>query len=224
MCGIAGFWDRGSPGDEAALLALSERMIAPIDHRGPDSSGVWADPAAGVGFGHRRLAIVDLTAAGHQPMLSASRRTAITYNGEIYNAAEIRPELEARGIRFRGHSDTEVILEACEAFGVEAAVKRFIGMFVFALWDLQGRRLTLVRDRLGIKPLYWGVAGEVVLFGSQPKAILAHPAWRPELDRAALDGLGDSQAASGLRDGVRARAHGDPAVLDAHAPPGRRPR
>ena len=187
MCGIAGFWDRGRPGDEAALLALSERMIAPIDHRGPDSSGVWADPAAGVGFGHRRLAIVDLTAAGHQPMLSASRRTAITYNGEIYNAAEIRPELEARGIRFRGHSDTEVILEACEAFGVEAAVKRFIGMFVFALWDLQGRRLTLVRDRLGIKPLYWGVAGEVVLFGSQPKAILAHPAWRPELDRAALD-------------------------------------
>ncbi len=187
MCGIAGFWDRGRPGDEAALLELAGRMIAPIDHRGPDSSGVWADPAAGVGFGHRRLAIVDLTEAGHQPMVSASGRASITYNGEIYNAAEIRPELEARGIRFRGHSDTEVILEACEAWGVEAAIKRFMGMFALALWDRKERRLTLVRDRLGIKPLYWGMAGEVVLFGSQPKAILAHPAWRPELDRAALD-------------------------------------
>src|SRR3546814_13043936 len=104
-------------------------------------------------------------------MLSASGRSAITYNGEIYNAAEIRPELEARGIRFRGHSDTEVILEACEAWGVEAAVKRFIGMFVLALWDMTARRLTLVRDRLGIKPLYWGQVGDLVLFGSQPKAI-----------------------------------------------------
>ncbi len=187
MCGIAGFWDRGRPADEACLRALAERMIAPIDHRGPDSAGVWADAAAGVGFGHRRLAIVDLTAAGHQPMVSASGRSAITYNGEIYTAAEIRPELEARGIRFRGHSDTEVILEACEAWGVEAAVRRFIGMFVLALWDMTARRLTLVRDRLGIKPLYWGRRGDLVLFGSQPKAILAHPAWDRELDRSALD-------------------------------------
>src|SRR3546814_5116311 len=106
---MAGFGDRGRPADAAGLRALAERMIAPIGHRGPDSSGVWADAAAGLGFGHRRLAIVDLTAAGHQPMISASGNCAITYNGEIYNAAEIRPELEARGIRFRGHSATAEI-------------------------------------------------------------------------------------------------------------------
>ncbi len=186
MCGIAGFWDRRAALGEDALRTLAERMITPIAHRGPDSSGVWVDAATGIALGQRRLAIIDLSPAGYQPMISASGRTAITYNGEVYNAAELRPELEARGIRFRGHSDTEVMVEACEAWGVDTAVKRFIGMFAFALWDLPGRRLTLVRDRLGIKPLYWGETGGTVLFGSQPKAILAHPDWRPALDPAAL--------------------------------------
>lgn len=186
MCGIAGLWDRRAGSDEATLHDLARRMIAPIAHRGPDSSGVWTDPAAGLGFGHLRLAIVDLTPAGAQPMVSASGRTVITYNGEVYNTAELRPELEARGIRFRGHSDTEVIVEACEAWGVEAAVKRFIGMFAFALWDRADRRLTLVRDRLGIKPLYWSANGNLVLFGSQPKALVAHPAWETRLDQVAL--------------------------------------
>ena len=206
MCGIAGLWDRRASADEASLRNLAGLMIDPIAHRGPDSAGVWADAASGIGFGHRRLAIVDLTPAGHQPMISASGRTAITYNGEVYNAAELRPELEARGIRFRGHSDTEVMLEACEAWGVEAAVKRFIGMFAFALWDNAGRRLTLVRDRLGIKPLYWGSVGDVVLFGSQPKALTAHPAWEKRLDQAALRDylrFGYVPAPQAIYDGMR---------------------
>jgi asparagine synthase (glutamine-hydrolysing) len=186
MCGIAGLWDRRASSDEATLRNLAGLMIDPIAHRGPDSSGVWVDPEAGIGFGHLRLAIVDLSPAGYQPMISASGRTVITYNGEVYNAAELRPELEARGIRFRGHSDTEVMIEACEAWGVDVAVKRFIGMFAFALWDRKERRLTMVRDRLGIKPLYWGTAGDVTLFGSQPKAIAAHPAWEKRLDQVAL--------------------------------------
>lgn len=186
MCGIAGLWDRRAATAEADLNDLARRMIAPIAHRGPDSSGIWVDVSSGIGFGHLRLAIVDLTPAGHQPMVSASGRTVITYNGEVYNAAAIRPELEARGIRFRGHSDTEVIVEACEAWGVESAVRRFIGMFAFALWDREERRLTLARDRLGIKPLYWGTVGDVTLFGSQPKAVTAHPVWRKQLDQESL--------------------------------------
>jgi asparagine synthase (glutamine-hydrolysing) len=119
-------------------------------------------------------------------MVSASGRHVIVYNGEVYNAAELRPELEARGIAFRGHSDSEVILEACEAWGVEATARRLIGMFAFALWDRDARKLRLVRDRLGIKPLYWGRSGNTIFFGSQPKSFAAHPEWRPTVDRDAL--------------------------------------
>ncbi len=144
MCGIAGVVERGVR--SAALLEETARkMAAPLVHRGPDADGVWTDADAGVGIGHRRLSIIDLSPAGAQPMGSASGRLAISYNGEIYNAAELRAELDARGVRFRGHSDTEVLLEACAAWGVERAAKRLIGMFAFALWDPPTRTLRHAR-------------------------------------------------------------------------------
>ena len=186
MCGFAGFV--GAPGalGAEAMEQLAARMAARLESRGPDDSGTWVSSAAGIAIGHRRLAVIDLTAAGRQPMVSASGRSVLAYNGEVYNFAEIRRALEAEGRRFRGGSDTEVVLEACEAWGVERAVSRFIGMFAFAFWDIRARRLTLVRDRLGIKPLYWGRSGGVLFFGSQPKGFFDHPAWRPEVDRDAL--------------------------------------
>ncbi len=186
MCGFVGFI-----GEPAALRAeemerLAARMADRLESRGPDDAGTWVSPAAGIAIGHRRLAVIDLTAAGRQPMVSTSGRSVLAYNGEVYNFAEIRRDLEAEGRRFRGGSDTEVVLEACEAWGAERAVSRFIGMFAFALWDIRDRRLTLARDRLGIKPLYWGRSGSVLFFGSQPKSFFDHPAWRPEVDRDAL--------------------------------------
>ena len=186
MCGFVGFI--GAPGmlDADALERLAARMAARLESRGPDDAGTWVSPAAGIALGHRRLAIIDLSAAGHQPMISASGRSVVAYNGEVYNFADIRRTLEAEGRRFRGGSDTEVVLEACEAWGVERAVSKFIGMFAFAFWDVHARYLTLVRDRLGIKPLYWGRSGGVLFFGSQPKAFFDHPAWRPVVDRDAL--------------------------------------
>ena len=186
MCGFVGFI--GEPGalGADALERLASRMAARLESRGPDDAGTWVSPAAGIALGHRRLAIIDLSAAGRQPMVSASGRSVIAYNGEVYNFADIRRDLEAEGRRFRGGSDTEVVLEACEAWGTERAVSRFIGMFAFAFWDVHARRLTLVRDRLGIKPLYWGRCGGVLFFGSQPKGFADHPAWRPAVDRDAL--------------------------------------
>ena len=186
MCGFVGFV--GAPGamGAEAMERLAARMADRLESRGPDDAGTWVSPAAGIALGHRRLAVIDLTAAGRQPMVSASGRSVIAYNGEVYNFAEIRRDLEAEGRRFRSGSDTEVVLEACEAWGAERAVSRFIGMFAFALWDTHDRRITLVRDRLGIKPLYWGRSGGVLFFGSQPKAFVDHPAWRPAVDRDAL--------------------------------------
>lgn len=185
MCGIAGFhaFAEGSP---EAMDRCVRRMTDVLEKRGPDSHGYWSDPQAGVALGHRRLAIVDLSPLGHQPMVSASGRSVIAYNGEIYNFAELRADLEARGVAFRGRSDTEVLVEACEAFGVENAVRRCIGMFAFAFWDRRTRTLTLARDRLGIKPLYWGYAGETLVFGSELKALREHPAFAAEIDRDAL--------------------------------------
>ena len=186
MCGFVGFI--GEPGAHGAetLERLAVRMADRLESRGPDASATWVSPAAGIALGHRRLSIIDLSAAGRQPMVSASGRSVIAYNGEVYNFADIRRDLEAENRRFRGGSDTEVVLEACEAWGVERAVSKFIGMFAFAFWDVHARRLTLVRDRLGIKPLYWGRSGGVLFFGSQPKAFADHPAWRPVVDRDAL--------------------------------------
>src|SRR5690606_11841526 len=148
--------------------------------------GFWIDPQQGIALGHRRLSIVELSPLGHQPMVSASGRWVIISNGEIYNFPEIRTELEARGVRFRGRSDTQVLLGACGAFGVEKAVQRCTGMFAFALWDRNARTLYLVRDRLGIKPLYWGWGGATFLFGSELKALRQHPNFAAEIDRDAL--------------------------------------
>lgn len=153
-----------------------------IVHRGPDSGDVFTDASLGVALAHRRLAIIDLSAAGYQPMVSSCGDHVIVYNGEIYNADETRQELVERGISFRGHSDTEVLLEACVAYGVENAIKRFIGMFAFAVLDRKSQRLTVVRDRLGIKPLFYSFSGNHFLFGSELKALTAHPQCPKDID------------------------------------------
>lgn len=182
MCGLTGFWDLKHTINPGSYDKIAQEMALQIKDRGPDSEGVWCDQAAGIAFGHRRLAIVDLSPTGHQPMVSDSQKTVISYNGEIFNTAELRNELIAQGHNFRGLSDTEVILEACEAWGIEEAVKRFIGMFVFVIWDRQEKVLSLVRDRMGIKPLYWGFHQNVLLFGSQLKSFKPHPAFKPQIN------------------------------------------
>ena len=186
MCGIAGFLDHGRQTAQHELQEWAGQMAATLRHRGPDGGAVWVDRDACLALGHRRLSVIDLSPAGHQPMVSANGRLVIAYNGEVYNFRELRAELEGLGHRFRGTCDTEVVLEACVRWGVEAAVPRLVGMFAFALWDTRERRLTLVRDRLGIKPLYWGEFGDLFLFGSELKALAAHPGWTPEIDRDAL--------------------------------------
>jgi len=186
MCGLSGFVLGRPQADVDELRRRVDVMSATLRQRGPDDSGTWADPAAGVGLGHRRLAILDLSAEGHQPMISANGRYVLVYNGEIYNFAELRVELDKQGYRWRGHSDTEVLLEAVACWGVEKAVRRFVGMFAFALWDIRDRVLWLVRDRLGIKPLYYGWAGQNLLFASELKAIRAFPGFPCEIDHEAV--------------------------------------
>jgi asparagine synthase (glutamine-hydrolysing) len=161
-------------------------MIETMRYRGPDDSGAWCDAAVGLGLGHARLSILDLSPEGHQPMVSASGRYAMTFNGEVYNFAELRRELEAVGVRFRGHSDTEVMLAAIERWGLNEAVSRFVGMFAFGLWDRETRQLSLVRDRLGIKPLYFGWAGQAFVFASELKGIRCVKEFDPQLNRGAL--------------------------------------
>jgi asparagine synthase (glutamine-hydrolysing) len=188
MCGIAGFVNLFPGAGAEELRATVAAMATTLVHRGPDDAGVWVDPAAGVALGFRRLAILDLSPGGHQPMASASGRYVIVFNGEVYNFAELRQELEATGVApvFRGRSDTEVILAAVEAWGLEPAVQRFVGMFAFALWDRAERRLHLVRDRLGVKPLYYGRCCGAYLFASELKALRPFPGFQPEVDRDAL--------------------------------------
>ncbi len=161
-------------------------MTDVLAHRGPDSSGIWTDPSAGVGLGHRRLAIQDLSSAGAQPMASACGRYVVTYNGEIFNAPDLRRELEAKGERFRGTSDTEAMLACFTRHGVNEALKLFVGQFAFALWDRKEKTLTLVRDRLGLKPLYWFHDGGLTLFGSELKALMRHPDFTRNIDRQAV--------------------------------------
>jgi asparagine synthase (glutamine-hydrolysing) len=185
MCGIAGFWNPTGLHSDDAGRALAG-MTAVLRHRGPDDGGTWLDAQAGVALGFRRLAIIDLTATGHQPMQSASGRFVVVFNGEIYNFRDLRRELEALGHRFRGRSDTEVLLAAVTQWGMREALQRFNGMFALALWDRETRTLHLARDRAGEKPLYFGWMGETLLFGSELKALRAHPAFRGELDRDAL--------------------------------------
>ncbi len=184
MCGIAGLLNHRL--GVAELAAAVECMGQTLRHRGPDGDGHWLDEKAGLGLAHRRLAIVDLSPTGAQPMSSANGRYIIAYNGEIYNFRELRSELASAGASFRGGSDTEVMLAAIESWGLPAAVGRFAGMFAFALWDQETRTLSLVRDRLGIKPLYWGQFGGNFLFGSELRALRAGPGWRTEIDRDAL--------------------------------------
>ena len=184
MCGFAGVFDPGT--ETAAWSPRLAGMAAALSHRGPDDEGLWHDAIAGIGLAFRRLAILDLSAEGHQPMVSASGRYVIAYNGEVYNFRELRATLESGGARFRGHSDTEVMLAAFEAWGLTEAVSRFVGMFAFALWDRNERRLHLVRDRMGIKPLYWGWSRGALLFGSELTALRRDPSCEARLDRAAV--------------------------------------
>jgi asparagine synthase (glutamine-hydrolysing) len=178
MCGIAGVWTSG-PRRDLAVVAL--QMGNAMIHRGPDDHGEWIDLGAGIALAHRRLSIVDLSPEGHQPMRSASGRYEIVFNGEVFNFQELRADLP--GQRWRGHSDTEVMLAAFEHWGVEASVKRFVGMFAFALWDSRDRALYLCRDRLGIKPLYYGWCNRNFIFGSELKSMCAHPDYDPVIDR-----------------------------------------
>lgn len=186
MCGFTGFLQGTSSIAHEAMAGVVTAMADQLHHRGPDDSGSWTDAAAGIALGHRRLSIIDLSPEGHQPMVSPSGRYVIAFNGEIYNFEDLRGELEADGYLWRGHSDTEVMLAAFEKWGVEGALQRFNGMFAFALWDRSDRLLHLARDRLGEKPLYYGWCAQTLLFGSELKALRAHPAWRPEIDRDAL--------------------------------------
>jgi asparagine synthase (glutamine-hydrolysing) len=185
MCGLAGlFRAGGARADE--LEALARAMTGPIRHRGPDDDGVFVAAEAGVALGFRRLAIIDLSPAGHQPMASASGRFTLIFNGEVYNHNALREELLALGHRFRGHSDTEVILAAFESWGITAAVGRFIGMFAIAVWDAEDRALTLIRDRLGIKPMFYWSGGRDLAFASELKSLVAVPGFQGRLDRDAL--------------------------------------
>jgi asparagine synthase (glutamine-hydrolysing) len=187
MCGIAGCIEPRA----ASLTDLADRARAMADaiaHRGPDDQGVWLSGRLGLALAHRRLSIVDLSAQGHQPMISASGRYVVAFNGEFYNFRELRSQLEAAGCapRWRGDSDTEVFLAACEAWGIERTLQRVNGMFAIALLDQQRNRLILVRDRLGEKPLYFGLQGGMFLFGSELKALRAHPAFVADIDPEAV--------------------------------------
>lgn len=184
MCGIVGLLQPNLKEEE--WVKHLDRMTGSLAHRGPDDAGLWYDVAAGIGLGHRRLSIVDLSPEGRQPMGSESGRYVITYNGEVYNFPFLREELLASGHCFRGHSDTEVLLAAVEEWGVEAAVKHCVGMFAFGLWDRKERVLYLVRDRLGIKPLYYGWAGGAFIFASELKAFRCYPGFTGEIDRNSL--------------------------------------
>ncbi len=185
MCGIVGillFPNASNP----RRLAAVEGMADALHHRGPDSGSVWMDREAGLAFGHRRLAIVDLSEAGRQPMFSASERLVMTYNGEIYNFGELRKELEEKGHSFRGHSDSEVMLESFERYGIEASLTRLAGMFAIGLWDREERVLHLIRDRMGKKPLYVALTDGALLFASELKAFRAFPGFAPRIDARTL--------------------------------------
>ena len=193
MCGLAGFF--GGAIGEMPSQALLVRMCEAIVHRGPDDAGYWSDSVDQVNLGHRRLSIVDLTPAGHQPMVSHSGRYVIAFNGEIYNHSDLRKELdelyaEDGRIRWRGHSDTETLLASIETWGVNAALSKINGMFAFALWDRKEKILYLARDRIGEKPLYYGWSSSgsdrVFLFGSELKALKVHPGFTADINRNAI--------------------------------------
>ncbi|KVT75469.1 asparagine synthetase B [Burkholderia ubonensis] len=187
MCGIDGFLNSAAFDEETARATLA-RMTASLAHRGPDAQGTWLDAQAGIALGHRRLAIVDLSVHGRQPMASVCGRFVLVFNGEIYNHRALRAELErtGRAPAWRGHSDTEVLLAAIAAWGVEAALRRATGMFAIALWNRESRVLTLARDRIGEKPLYYGRIGDALVFASELKALRSFPGFDGAIDRDAL--------------------------------------
>jgi len=186
MCGITGFLDINKNVGREELEQTIRIMKDSLTHRGPDGSDIWINSKDGIALGHQRLSIIDLSSAGNQPMISRCERFVIVYNGEVYNSSDIRTDIEKTGHLFRGHSDTEVILEACALWGIDKSLDKLIGMFAFALWDRQKKRLCLVRDRLGIKPLYWGKINGLFMFGSELKSLRSHPGWEPKVDRNAL--------------------------------------
>lgn len=184
MCGITGFWQQLEQQDtfNRTITSMTDSLI----HRGPDDGGVWVNEACGLGMGNRRLAIIDLSPAGHMPMVSKCGQYVLAYNGEIYNFMELRQELEADGYRFRSQTDTEAILEGCVRWGVKATLEKLNGMFAFALWDGTSKMLTLARDRMGIKPLYYGWSKQTFIFGSELKAFHHHPDFSKSLNRDVL--------------------------------------
>lgn len=186
MCGIAGVLAGRDSRSSRDVAAIAEEMARRLHHRGPDDSGTWVDEVAGLAFGHTRLAVVDLSPTGEQPMVSRDGRWVMNFNGEIYNHPQLRAQLNHQGIELKGSSDTEVFLELVAAAGVRETVPQLNGMFAAALWDRLERSLWLVRDRIGEKPLYFGSAGDDLVFGSELKALRAHPDLNHEIDREAL--------------------------------------
>jgi asparagine synthase (glutamine-hydrolysing) len=203
MCGLTGFW--GAAGNTQVMQAQLLRMTHQIEHRGPDADGQWLNAEAGIALGHRRLAIVDLSPAGAQPICAVSYRYLLAFNGEIYNHLQLRAELEEARLApvWRGHSDTETLLASIDAWGIEATVKKCTGMFAFAVWDKQNQTLTLGRDRLGEKPLYYGWQGQgnnaVFLFGSELKALRAHSAFAADICPQALGSFLQNMAVGGTQ-------------------------
>jgi asparagine synthase (glutamine-hydrolysing) len=186
MCGIAGIYQSSVSQKAINLSENVKKMTNALVHRGPNASGYWADTSVGIALGHRRLSIIDLSDNGAQPMTSQCGRYVIVYNGEVYNYREIKNELESEQRTFKGYSDTEIILEACAHWGIQVAVNKFNGMFAFALWDKHSQCLYLVRDRLGIKPIYWGYIDGKLIFASELKALRVCSGWEPEIDRGSL--------------------------------------
>lgn len=186
MCGITGFIDLPAQKNRLLLQELVGRMAASLTHRGPDDSGVWVDETTGLALGHRRLAVIDLSPTGRQPMTDAQGRYVMVYNGEVYNFPTLKRELQQQGQIFHGTSDTEVMLAAIACWGLEAALQKFVGMFAFALWDRAEETLVLARDRLGEKPLYYGLKGRTFLFASELKALRRFPSFQAAVDRNAL--------------------------------------
>ena len=243
MCGFTGFLDRKQSLSSDEARPILEAMNRRILNRGPDDEGMWIDPNQGVALAHRRLAILDLSTAGHQPMISQSQRYILVFNGEIYNHRDIRRDIEQYGATpvhpladqdtlqapdantlWRGHSDTETLLAAIEAFGVGEALSRSRGMFALALWDRHDRLLYLARDRMGEKPLYYGWQGDFFLFGSELKALETHPEFRAEIDRGALSELlriGYIPGPGSIYNGVHKLPPGTYLAIGAHRPDAR---
>ncbi len=224
MCGVAGFLFTHQEVDDPRGVVM--RMAESLLHRGPDDGGSWVDEAAGVALGHRRLAVIDPSADGRQPMISLGGRYVLSCNGEIYNFIELRDELTREGARFKGRSDTEVLLAAVERWGPAAAIRRFVGMFAFALWDRSEKTLHLARDRMGEKPLYYGWRGKSFLFGSEIKSLRAHPDWEGDINADALADymkLGCVPAPYSIYRGIHKLPPASILSLRASDPPGRLP-